>query len=485
MEDSSVLSESSRDNIPVLAMCTKDMVPPRDLPTPHGSPSEAKTPVLTPRPTAVDTPLNLPTETVTPMPTPPKEPLAVEEPSSSDQFICYVCRRKLGSAEMLKKHQELSSLHQKNLRIIKHAAQKKRHELRSDVVRLRHMVEHGSPSVGRELQRLEFELGSVQSDLEGSLREEKVMEIGPFVIDIGGLTWTGNKSSNEDRMSLVIDISENVKACMIADGHCGDVCADYLIQHLGNNVRQSFEKTGDIRAALKEGFLKTDSDFIEFAVANEIPSGSTAIMAVFFLDPSEGTLQCMMAHVGDSRGLVARNSSSSVLRVTEDHKPDRPDEKLRLQQSGGHVVDVCGIWRVFTPNIVSIGGRTLQWGLAVSRAFGDLALKKPRAIVIADPEISDQIAIEDSGVVVLACDGIFDVMNDQETVEAARQGGPAAILRIAYGKLSDDNLTAIVCSVKTSSKLQRRPSVLSEPCGKKQRFRESVAPEMVPPSQQI
>ena len=37
---------------------------------------------------------------------------------------------------------------------------------------------------------------------------------------------------------------------------------------------------------------------------------------------------------------------------------------------------VQGVWRVFTPGPATFGGRSLLWGLAVSRAFGDLLMKE-------------------------------------------------------------------------------------------------------------
>ena len=446
--------------------------------------------------------VNLPAEDQpTPVLTPREEQENQAQPMGD--HICYVCRRKLGSAEMLRKHEELSALHQKNLRIAKNLAHRKRHDLRGDVVRLRHLIDSGSPSVDRELKRLESELAHVQSDLELEVQSTGIYPIGDSrcSVHMSGLSWTGNKSSNEDRMCLNINMNEGkVRGCLIADGHCGEACADYLVAHLGKNVAEVYDSSGDIEKSLIEGFTKTDKDFLEYAIANEIPAGSTAIMCLFYASPGDSTnpVRCMMAHVGDSRGLVSSAPSGPVVRVTEDHKPDRPDEKVRLGTSGGHVVEVGGIWRVFTPNVVSIGGRTLQWGLAVSRAFGDLALKRPSPIVIADPEISHPIDLNHESVVVIACDGIFDVLSDEETMAEGRQGGPDAILRAAYGKLSDDNLTAIVCRLvmedperveeSDQQSLQRRPSVMSEPSGKKQRCRARTSdppPEMIPPSQQI
>merc|ERR1712151_557756 len=64
-------------------------------------------------------------------------------------------------------------------------------------------------------------------------------------------------------------------------------------------------------------------------------------------------------------------------RLTDDHKPGRVDERRRIESRGG-VVDMQGVWRVFTPGAANFGGRSMLWGLAVSRAFGDLLMKEPQ-----------------------------------------------------------------------------------------------------------
>lgn len=57
-----------------------------------------------------------------------------------------------------------------------------------------------------------------------------------------------------------------------------------------------------------------------------------------------------------------------VKELTEDHHPDRNDERSRVEAAGGHVVDWGGVSRV--------NGK-----LAVSRAIGDVSFKRYRYLL--------------------------------------------------------------------------------------------------------
>merc|ERR1712061_983402 len=107
------------------------------------------------------------------------------------------------------------------------------------------------------------------------------------------------------------------------------------------------------------------------------------------------------------------------------------------------------------------GGRAIQrWGLAVSRAFGDLLLKEPEkygcpgvspgGLVTAEPEfhVVDSDPTTDR-FLVLACDGVWDVLGDQDAVAVCIEHRSAdlaahALIRRAFEIGSDDNLTALV-----------------------------------------
>ncbi|CAE7220171.1 unnamed protein product [Symbiodinium natans] len=175
------------------------------------------------------------------------------------------------------------------------------------------------------------------------------------------------------------------------------------------------------------------------------------------------SVRLLVANVGDSRAVLCRGAKEpaplQACRLSEDHKPNRPDEKQRIEALGG-VVDLYGVWRVFCPSQVFFGGRAIpRWGLAVSRSFGDLLLKEPQkygcsqvrgGLVTAEPEV--RMVELDPAVdrfLILACDGVWDVLQDSDAaaVCASAAGVELAshsLVRHAFAAGSGDNLTAVV-----------------------------------------
>lgn len=79
-----------------------------------------------------------------------------------------------------------------------------------------------------------------------------------------------------------------------------------------------------------------------------------------------------------------------------DHKPNTREERTRIEDAGGVVV-WAGTWRV--------GGV-----LAVSRAFGDRPLKR---YVIPTPDIREEVLTGADECLILASDGLWDVISNQ------------------------------------------------------------------------
>ncbi|TST98541.1 Protein phosphatase 1A [Bagarius yarrelli] len=155
-----------------------------------------------------------------------------------------------------------------------------------------------------------------------------------------------------------------------------------------------------VTSGIRTGFLQIDEHMREMSERNR--SGSTAVGAM--ISPR----RIFLINCGDSRGLLSR--AGVVHFSTQDHKPSNPLEKQRIQNAGGSVM------------IQRVNG-----SLAVSRALGDFDYKcvsgkgPTEQLVSPEPEV---YAIERSGAedefIILACDGIWDVMTNEELCDFVR-----------------------------------------------------------------
>ncbi len=96
--------------------------------------------------------------------------------------------------------------------------------------------------------------------------------------------------------------------------------------------------------------------------------------------------------------------------------------------------------------------RIFPGGLSVSRTIGDIALKATQ-LIVAEPELTvHQLTLEDSAVI-LACDGVWDVMNDSQAADLVRQhlDDPTRAARLlsfeAYRRGSKDNISVVVVAL--------------------------------------
>jgi len=147
--------------------------------------------------------------------------------------------------------------------------------------------------------------------------------------------------------------------------------------------------------------LDADIRSLPEVATGEDRSGSTAI--VVFVTPEN----LIFGNCGDSRGLVAR--PDSVPFHTEDHKPTNPEERDRITKAGGQVM------------IQRVNG-----SLAVSRALGDFDYKMNNQmgpcdqLVSPEPEVTVVSRQDDDQFIVLACDGIYDVMTNEDVANFVR-----------------------------------------------------------------
>ena len=209
--------------------------------------------------------------------------------------------------------------------------------------------------------------------------------------------------------------------------------------------------------ALEEAFPLTDRELMSFSRRKAHTDGTTALLVVVSgQEVDELSLLC--AHVGDCRAVLCRGGTAH--RLTQDHRPDRKDEQQRIRAAGGGVFQVAGIWRCTTAAGAARAmdaragfkdGESHTY-LSCSRTLGDPELKMnpERPILSNAPDTSATRVLAEDLFFVIACDGVWDVLSDQQVCDIVFEhwgNAPAAassIVRTALSSGSGDNLTAQV-----------------------------------------
>ena len=215
----------------------------------------------------------------------------------------------------------------------------------------------------------------------------------------------------------------------IFDGHGGHQSADYcamkLPQLLAGAPTASLD--ADPRGVLLGAFNACDQALRDSLKKNcsgygtGLDSGCTAVCVVFSYDTLADRLRLHCANLGDSRCVLGRWDGGCVA-LSEDHSPSVPAERERIEKAGGHITKIGKTARVMGL-------------LAVTRAFGDFCLKLPdvkklegmnkQPPITADlvsrvPDIVERACTDEDHFVILACDGIWNVFNNEDAVNFVR-----------------------------------------------------------------
>ncbi|EES20031.1 probable protein phosphatase 2C 52 [Sorghum bicolor] len=270
---------------------------------------------------------------------------------------------------------------------------------------------------------------------ERQKERERVDEVGYMsggwksvdgTLNCGYSSFRGKRASMEDfydiKSSKIDDKQINLFG--IFDGHGGSRAAEYLKEHLFENLMKHPEFMTNTKLAISETYRKTDSEFLDAERNTHRDDGSTASTAVLVGD------HLYVANVGDSRAVISK--AGKAIALSEDHKPNRSDERKRIESAGG-IVMWAGTWRV--------GGV-----LAMSRAFGNRLLKQ---FVIADPEIQEQEINDELEFLIIASDGLWDVVPNEDAVtlvkmEEEPEAAARKLTETAFSRGSGDNITCIV-----------------------------------------
>lgn len=224
----------------------------------------------------------------------------------------------------------------------------------------------------------------------------------------------GWRTAMEDSHVHILSLPEdpNVSFFAVFDGHGGANVAKYAAKHMHKYILNRPEYPNDISTAMKQGFLDLDVAMLNDDSLKEQVAGSTAITVLI----KDNQIYC--ANAGDSRAIGCKNGSLVVL--SSDHKPNNPEEMERIYNAGG-----------------SVEFNRVNGNLALSRALGDFLFKRNQSlppeqqIVTALPDVTINDLSEDWNFLVLACDGIWDVLQNKKVIDLV-------IEQIAEGKYPED-----------------------------------------------
>ncbi|KAK3161454.1 hypothetical protein QOZ80_1BG0077300 [Eleusine coracana subsp. coracana] len=220
----------------------------------------------------------------------------------------------------------------------------------------------------------------------------------------------------------------------------------------GDDLQQDGAAAARWKEAMASCFARVDGEVAEDDEEEDAGEqqtvGSTAVVAVV------GPRRIVVANCGDSRAVLSRGGVAVPLSC--DHKPDRPDELERVEAAGGRVIN----WN----------GYRVLGVLATSRSIGDYYLKP---YVTAEPEVTVMDRTDKDEFLILASDGLWDVVSNEVACKIARNclsglaaskfpesvsGSSAAdaaalLVELAISRGSDDNISVVVVELR---RLKRR-----------------------------
>lgn len=209
---------------------------------------------------------------------------------------------------------------------------------------------------------------------------------------VGVFSLKGKKKFMEDAHKIVSCSLDKKGFFGVYDGHGGSKAAEFVANNLHTNIYEMLKNSSGNAPKeedIKAGYLKTDKDFLKQGLG----SGACCITALI-----EGK-DIVVSNLGDCRGVLCRGGTAEAL--TNDHRAGQEDERRRIEDKGGFVQHHRGAWRV-------------HGILAVSRSIGDAHLKD---WVLAEPDTKIISLTKDMEYLVLASDGLWGEVGNQEAAE--------------------------------------------------------------------
>ena len=219
----------------------------------------------------------------------------------------------------------------------------------------------------------------------------------------------------------------------VYDGHGGRSAVEFVTAHLHTQLERELRSGGaesQPAQALRSAFLKVDPMLMQIGAMH---CGTTVAVCLCLRQNGPNS---PMANAGDSRVVLVAGGNNPARRLSVDHVATDPAEVQRVVRDGGQVM-----------------GNRVGGSLAVTRALGDHCLKDVG--VTAEPHYVEHSVGPNDRFLVMASDGVWDVMSDddaQELVLRHENDTPddiaTAMLNTALSRGTRDNLSCMIIKLK-------------------------------------
>jgi len=183
----------------------------------------------------------------------------------------------------------------------------------------------------------------------------------------------------------------------VYDGHGGKEAAVYCSENLHKIFAEELQKDGNIMdnpekvlEALKRTYLTTDE-----RLKTAVPSHHGCTSVTCLVTGKGDNKHLYAANVGDARAVLCRDGKA--IRLTEEHKASEPVEAKRITDGGGFIIH----------------GR-VNGQIIITRSLGDHLMKE---FIIGDPYTYHEKLTDKDTWLIVACDGLWDVVEDQQSVD--------------------------------------------------------------------
>jgi len=236
------------------------------------------------------------------------------------------------------------------------------------------------------------------------------------VTSIKGLKPGNPNWTNQDNFFMMENFdTRDTRIYCVLDGH-GEF--GHLVSRRCREHFPHFVISNNLKMEIAFNMMHNDLNASEIDVRC---SGATCVLTCL-----QGN-KITVYNCGDSRAVLGRRNSAGAIQAVQlsnDHKPDKPEERKRIIAAGGHLgcrqvlvnqgnrgpvsmpVGPCRVWYQHR-------GETL--GLAMSRSLGDAIVHKFG--VSAEPDPMEHMIDDHDDFLLIATDGIWDVVENNQAVQ--------------------------------------------------------------------